>query len=214
MTNFPSKWYDFINHKELKRLRKDLNDTLSLRIEIAVSIILMIISCFLESQIDSLSLCAKVILCVIFCTIVAAFFILPIVFRWYSLHHKSNVFINGKEAKSIFDEEIVYDVLVASEYCNIKKQANNPEHGDELKVFYSIEIKYYVNTSVEKLTSFNSNFNSIFGNEKNKIPLERIDNIVKFVSAIIESEKIELDSDLNFDFDLLKKTINENMQND
>lgn len=213
MTNFPSKWYDFINHKELKRLRKDINGTFSLRIEIAVSIILMIVSCFLESQIASLSLCTKVILCIIFSVIIAAFFILPIVFRWYSLHHKSNVFINGKEAKSIFDEEIVYDVLVASEYCNIKDQINNPKLGNELKNFYGIEIKYYINTSIEKLTSFNSNFHSIFGKEKNKIPIERLENIVKIINSIMSSEQINLDSDLEFQFKLLEDAIVESKKN-
>lgn len=213
MNNFPSKWYDFINHKELKRLRKDINDTFSLRIEIAVSIILMIISCFLETQIDSWSLCSKVIWCIIFCLIVAAFFILPIVFRWYSLHHRSNVFINGKEAKSIFDEEIVYDVLVASEYCNIKKQSTDSSLKNELDIFYSIEIKYYIDTSVEKLTSFNSNFDNIFGNEKHKIPLKRIDNIIKLINAIIDSENIEIDGDLKEDFDSLIDYVKKSMNN-
>lgn len=203
MSNFPSKWYDFINHKELKRLRHDLNNTLSLRIEIAVSIILAIISFFFGKNIVNESLSMQITICSVLCVVVALLFLLPYLLNWISVRRRCNVFISGKDAVSIFDDEIVYDILVASEYYNTIDQIPNTALREELRVFYAIEIKYYLEETIKKLTLFNSNLGKIFGNEKNKIPLERVNNVRRLIDKLFEKNSgIYIDKTLKTSYEM------------
>ena len=211
MSNFPSKWYDFINHKELKKLRTDINNTLSLRIEIAVSIVLAIISFFLGKQLTEAAFGAQIIVCIIMCIVVILLFSFPYICNWISMRKRYNIFINGKEATNIFDDEIVYDILVATEYYNSKSQIPENDLKEELETFYTIEIKYYVSNSVEKLTYFTSNFWCIFGNKKNQITFERVSNVIKLIDKLIKMENLQLDDSLKKRYDIFCGELGKNL---
>lgn len=205
MYNFPGKWFDFTTSKEIKRMRQDINRTLSLKIEIATSIVLTIVAFFFSEHINDLSIAWQIIICSLICVVVLAIFFMPVIIRAISLRKNCNVIINGKTATAIFDDEIVYNVLVAAEYYNNLKQINGDEVGTNLKEFYKIEIEYYISTSIAKLLEFNSMHLSIFGEGKNKISTTRITNIIKLTNSIIESAMIKLDDEMSKDYTAFSK---------
>ena len=124
MNDFPGKWFDFTNHKEIRRLRNDLNDSISLKLQIASSIIVAIISFFLQSTIANTTVCIRMIVCAILCLVVLLIFLLPLIIDKINDLRIHNIIINGKDAVTLFDDVVTYNVLVASEYynCRIKFQ--------------------------------------------------------------------------------------------
>lgn len=206
MSNFPSKWLEFTNHKEIKRLRVDINDTLSLKIQIATSIIITIIGFFLEDYIKKGSLCVKATLCILLSLIVILIFTLPSIIKYFRLRKRCNVIIKGKDAINIFDDEIVYSVLVAYEYYSSRQRIENNDLRQELEKFYDIEIKYYITDAVNKLNSFSASAISIFGDGENKISKERLSNVISMIDTIIEQTGIQVPSTISDDFDIFRQT--------
>lgn len=84
MANFPSKWLDFTTNKEIKRLRKDVNDTLSLKIEISVSIILTIIAFCFSEYIGKMKPICQTLVCISMCLIILVIFFYPCVKKYLS----------------------------------------------------------------------------------------------------------------------------------
>ena len=200
MYNFPGKWFDFTTSKEIKRMRQDVNSTLSLKIEIATSIVLTIVAFFFSEHINTLSISWQIIICTFICAVVLAIFFTPVIIKAISLRKNCNIIINGKNAISIFDDEIVYNVLVAAEYYNCLDRIRTDSVGDNLKNFYKIEIEYYISTSISKLLDFNSNHLSIFGEGENKISQARIKNIIDLMNSIIANTGIKLGDEMNKDY--------------
>lgn len=194
MPNFPSKWFDFTTNKEIKRIRKDINSTLVLKIEISTSIILTIIAFCFSEHIKNLDTIWQVCICCSMCLIVLLIFFTPYILKWISTKRNGNVIIKGKDAVSIFDDEIVYDVLVASEYYNSIELIKKNKIEDDLKAFYNIEIEYYLRKSIDELLKFNTNYSRIFGNKKNQIPLERLKNILNLIKSIQICSGITIDT--------------------
>lgn len=193
MANFPSKWFDFTTSKEIKRIRKDINNTLSLKIEISVSIILTIIAFLLSEHIKKLDVFWQVFICVLMCLIVLSLFFYTYVSKWCSVKRNGNVIVKGKDAVSTFDDEIVYNVLVAAEYYNSMEHINKNKIESDLIAFYNIEIKYYLTKAIDELLLFNTNYTKIFGNKKNQIPLERLQNILNLIRSIMKCSGIVID---------------------
>ncbi len=209
MANFPSKWFDFLNQKELKRLRKDVNNTLWLKIQIATSVIIAICTLIFSDSIKGLDLGWKIGISVGLRFIVILVFCMPWIIKQISLLRINNPLINGKTASTIFDEEIVYNVLVASEFYEIYNNTTscNGKLFNELKEFYEIEVEYYVKTAIEKLNSFASNLVHIVGSAKYQISVQRIKNIIQMIDLIVLDMKITIDDELLDDYNDIKKNI-------
>lgn len=209
MANFPSKWFDFLNQKELKRLRKDVNNTLWLKIQIATSVIIAICTLIFSDSIKGLDLGWQIGISVGLSFIVILVFCMPWIIKQISLLRINNSLINGKTASTIFDEEIVYNVLVASEFYEIYNNtaSSNGKLSNELKEFYEIEVEYYVKTAIEKLNSFASNLVNIVGSAKYQISVQRIKNIIQMIDLIVLDMKITIDDELLDDYNDIKKNI-------
>lgn len=209
MANFPSKWFDFLNQKELKRLRKDVNNTLWLKIQIATSVIIAICTLIFSDSIKGLDLGWQIGISVGLSFIVILVFCMPWIIKQISLLRINNPLINGKTASTIFDEEIVYNVLVASEFYEIYNNtaSSNGKLSNELKEFYEIEVEYYVKTAIEKLNSFASNLVNIVGSAKYQISVQRIKNIIQMIDIIVSDMKITIDEELLDDYNDIKKNI-------
>ncbi len=193
MANFPSKWLDFTTNKEIKRLRKDVNDTLSLKIEISVSIILTIIAFCFSEYIGKMKPICQTLVCISMCLIILVIFFYPCVKKYLSQKKHCNIIIEGRDAVSIFDEEIVYNVLVAAEYHNSKINLNENQIKQDLLNFYDIEIRYYLLLAIEQLLQFNVNKSEIFGDKKNQISTVRVKNILALINSIIKDSQITID---------------------
>jgi hypothetical protein len=207
MSNFPSKWFDFTNSKEIKRMRSDINDTLTLKIEISSSIILTIITLFFSDSIEKLSFIWQLFWCVMLCTIVLSIFFVPFIMKQISIKRHSNLIIKGKDAVAIFDEEIVYNVLVAAEYSNSIRDIPSNDIKKDLEKFYKIEIEYYVTLAIDQIAQFNSNYQKIIGNKKNQISSKRIQNIFNLIDSIIKENNIKLKEDKKNLYEEFKKQI-------
>ena len=209
MANFPSKWFDFLNQKELKRLRKDVNNTLWLKIQIATSVIIAICTLIFSDSIKGLDLEWQIGISIGLSFIVILVFCMPWIIKQISLLRINNSLINGKMASTIFDEEIVYNVLVASEFYEIYNNttSNNGNLSNELKEFYEIEVEYYVKTAIEKLNSFASNLVNIVGSAKYQISVQRIKNIIQMIDIIVSDMKITINDELLDDYNDIKKNI-------
>ncbi len=209
MANFPSKWFDFLNQKELKRLRKDVNNTLWLKIQIATSVIIAICTLIFSDSIKGLDLGWQIGISVGLSFIVILVFCMPWIIKQISLLRINNSLINGKTASTIFDEEIVYNVLVASEFYEIYNNtaSSNGKLSNELKEFYEIEVEYYVKTAIEKLNSFSSNLVNIVGSAKYQISVQRIKNIIQMIDLIVLDMKITIDDELLDDYNDIKNNI-------
>ena len=207
MANFPSKWFDFLNQKELKRLRKDVNNTYWLKIQIATSLIIAICTLVFSGSIKDLCLGWKIGICLALSFIVVLIFTLPWIIKKFSLMKINNKLVDGKTASSVFDEEIVYNVLVASEFYEIYNGVIQGELSNELKNFYKIEIEYYIKTAIEKMISFNSNIVYIAGSGKNQISPQRINNITNMIDTIVSSTCLKFDENLVDDYNDFKRNI-------
>lgn len=205
MANFPSKWFDFLNQKELKRLRRDVNNNFWLKLQIAISVVIAICSIVFSDRIKELCLVAQIILAVGLCLLVTFVFGFPFIAKRISILRYNNNKISPKAASTIFDEEIVYNVLVASEFYEIYITTGGSLSA-ELQEFYSIEIEYYLTTAISKLVSFNSNMVNIIGNEK-ILSSKRIKNITKIIDRLLVLNNITLDNTTMEDYTLFKDNI-------
>ena len=203
MQNFPSKWFEFTNHKELIRLRKDLNNSFALKIEIAASIIVAIVSVFLQKTIDNAETYVKILFCVVLCLFVVLIFLFPFFLKFIKNKKRNNILIKGKDAINLFDDEITYNVLVATEYYSLLESVSvkDSKLKDELINFYNLEIKYYIKESVDILNLFFANFDLIVGEKNNQISKERIINVLNMINTLIENCNITLDYDMQKDLD-------------
>lgn len=206
MHNFPSKWFEFTNHKEIKRLRQDLNNTLSLKIEISASVIVAIISVFLQETITKAETYVKVLFCSILCLIVILIFSFPFIIKCFKNIKRHNIMIKGKDAINLFDDEISYNVLAAVEYNHLIESTAMGDTilNNELKIFYKLEIEYYVTESIKLLNLFKANKNIIIGEGKNQISTKRFTNIVNMICELIERENLSLDKEIETDFNIIK----------
>lgn len=207
MSNFPSKWFDFTNSKEIKRMRNDINDTLSLKIEISASIILTIVAFFFSEHIAEMTAFWQIFCCIIMCIVILLIFFFPVIRKKISIRKNCNLIIKGKDAVAIFDDEIVYNVLVAAEYSNSIKEIPQNNIKNDLVKFYEIEIEYYITTAVDQITEFNSNYQKIIGNKKNQISLIRIQNIFNLIDSIIKENKVKLPKDKKIFYEEFKQQI-------
>lgn len=203
MNDFPGKWFDFTNHKEIRRLRNDLNDSISLKLQIASSIIVAIISFFLQSTIANTTVCIRMIVCAILCLVVLLIFLLPLIIDKINDLRIHNIIINGKDAVTLFDDVVTYNVLVASEYYNCRIKIPKNELNEELGKFYNIEIKYYITESIKILSLFAARSTQIIGNKNNQIPVERIYNILELINILLNDDMVEVDESIVKDFNQL-----------
>lgn len=207
MANFPSEWLDFSNNKEIKRLRSDINDTFSLKFQIALSVITAILSFHLDKYLQCACIWVQISACVGLCAVVVLIFVFPEIVKFFKVRRRCNVIIKGKDAVSIFDDEIVYYVLVACEYFNAKESVPKSNLQDHIVKFYEIEIAYYVSESIKRLHDFSSNITAIFGSGDNKIPFVRVSNIVSMIGILTEQSGIEIQNSLLTNFTTFKNTI-------
>ncbi len=207
MANFPSKWYDFNNHKQLKKIRDDLNNTHSLRIQIAASLIVAIISFVLGDYVKKWDWYFQLLFCLGLSLVIVGVLFYPYVVKTIMNKLQSNIIINGKDAISLFDDEIVYDILVASEYFENRNLIPDSDLSNELKTFYDIEMEYYLKSSIEKLLLFLPNYPEVFGNGKKQISINRFNNITKLIDTLISKGPVILDDDLLSSYKSLCKDV-------
>ncbi len=194
MANFPGSWLNFSEYKEIKRLRMAVTETISLRIQITASLIIAIVSAFASGKIDTWPACRQILLICFVCLLVVAVFFGPIFWNRCKFLVTNNVILNGKKAINIFDDEIVYDLMIATEF---KKLIENEEKDkskikDELKIFYKAEMTYYVKKSMESLGLMAASYTKIFGAGKQQISIERARNINTIINELLkECEPID-----------------------
>lgn len=85
MANFPSEWLDFSNNKEIKRLRNDINDTFSLKFQIALSVITAILSFHLDKYLQCACIWIQISACVGLCAVVVLIFVFPEIVKFYEI---------------------------------------------------------------------------------------------------------------------------------
>ena len=196
MPNIPSKWFDFVNHKELKRLHSDINNNMLFKIQTALSAILTILSVLLSAILQE-NRCAVIWICSSLIVVIVLLFLVPFLIKAISNRIIKNIFIKGQDAVSIFDEEIVYYVMTACEYSQQDSRLYNSLQKD-VDSFFCIEIEYYVNKAMEKLVGFVSNFDNIFGNGKNRISKPRLGNVTSLLDTLIANYKIDNKHDTQY----------------
>lgn len=208
MNIFPGRWLDFTSQKELKRLRKDISNTLSLKLQIALSVGVAIISFLLAEYITNCNMWIQIAFCVGLLVVVVLIFLFPLIIDHFRLRMRCNVLIKGKDAVSIFDDEIVYNVLVACEYYNAIISVPNTELREELISFYKIEIAYYVTKAINQLHTMQTNSGAIFGDSDGKIAYNRARNIVEMIDVLTQNGDIELKDMDKTDLDNIKLFFN------
>lgn len=195
--NFPSKWFDFVNNKEIKRLRKDINNTFWLKMQICISLLIAVLTVIFDKEIYDLAIKWKVTLSISICLIIFLVFSSQYIIKKIKLRIRNNIIIHGKQATTLFDESIVYDVLVAYEFYDIlNKLENKSSISNYLKEFYKIEIKYYLNTAICNLYNLSCSFPLILGEKKNQISPQRVLNLCNLISNLLDEMKIDLDNTL------------------
>lgn len=191
MSNLPSKWMDFVNNKELKRLHADINNTMPLKIQTAISILLAILSVILSTVFKDKEEYVTISICLSLMILVVLIYLVPYIIKKSKDSSTRNVFINGKDAITIFDEEIVYYVMTACEYSRQDKMLYQKLE-NSVGEFFVLEIGYYVNKAVEGLILFESNFDGIFGDGKDKISKDRLKNIIDIVDDLTKKHSLSI----------------------
>lgn len=68
---------------------------------------------------------------------------------------RCNIIIKGRDAASLFNDEIVYNILVACEYYNSMQAFIDNDLKCKIKNFYVLEIKYYITKLLSKISHSN-----------------------------------------------------------
>ena len=182
MTNFPGNWLSFSEYKEIKRLRKAMTETISLRIQITASAIITILSAFLSSKANEWSVCSQMIFISCACLLVIGVIWGPAIVEHCKFFITNNIILNGKKAINIFDDEIVYDIMIATEF----EKLIDTEKNGELKIFYKAEMTYYVKKSMESLILMSASYSRIFGPGEQQVSIERVRNINTIINNLLE----------------------------
>ena len=200
--DYPSKWLDFPNQKEIRRLRRDINNTTLLKLQILASVIVAIVTLFLTNVVKDTPIHLQIILCVALCLLTALIFVAPAIIKKIKSSRMGNVLIKGKDAVGIFDDEITYNVLTACEYCRFLTDKSENELNNHLQVFYRLEIAYYLSSSIEMLSTFGASINSIIGecSLHNRISKERMNNIICLIESLLKRDEVEISEKLKEQF--------------
>lgn len=208
MNHFPSEWFHFTDHKEIRRLRQAVSETTSFKVEITVAVLLAIASAFFDTYLSEWSICVKILVFLIICVSVIYLFNRQAVKQLFS----DSIMLGVKQAVTIFDEEVVYDIMVAAEYCNHLDTLNTKTKEDQLAIhlasFYSLEIKYYIQEAQMKLSRMRAEASIIFGDQHSQISLERVENAIALISVIKEKSGVHFDYPNN-EFDQFVKDISD-----
>ncbi|MCM1261771.1 MAG: hypothetical protein NC313_03545 [Butyrivibrio sp.] len=200
--NFPGSWLNFSEYKEIKQLRMALTETISLRIQITVSIIIAIVTLSFSGEISELDLCYKVLIILGICFLVVVIFLWPLFQKYYKFMKTNNVMLDGKKAINIFDDEIVYDIMIATEF----KKLMVAEKNIGLKTFYQAEMTYYVKKSMENLNMMSSSYIKIFGEGGQQVSVERVRNINTIINELL-SECAEIDETITVNYGTFTQNI-------
>lgn len=208
MNHFPSEWFHFTDHKEIRRLRQAVSETTSFKVEITVAVLLAIASAFFDTYLSEWSICVKILVFLIIGVSVIYLFNRQAVKQLFS----DSIMLGVKQAVTIFDEEVVYDIMVAAEYCNHLDTLNTKTRDDQLAIhlasFYSLEIKYYIQEAQMKLSRMRAEASIIFGDQHSQISLERVENAIALISVIKEKSGVHVDYPNN-EFDQFVKDISD-----
>lgn len=197
MNHFPSEWFHFTDHKEIRRLRQAVSETTSFKVEITVAVLLAIASAFFDTYLSEWSICVKILVFLIICVSVIYLFNRQAVKQLFS----DSIMLGVKQAVTIFDEEVVYGIMVAAEYCNHLDTLNTKTKDDQLVIhlasFYSLEIKYYIQEAQMKLSRMRAEASIIFGDQHSQISLERVENAIALISVIKEKSGVHVEDPNN-----------------
>lgn len=204
--DYPSKWLDFPSQKEIRRLRRDINNTTLLKMQILASVIIAIVTLFLTNVVKDTPIQSQIILCASLCLFAALVFVAPAIIKKYKSMRVANVLIKGKDAVAVFDDDITYNVLTACEYCKLLTEDSEDELNRHLQVFYRLEIAYYLSSSIDMLSKFSASINAIIGKstERNKISQERMNNVISLIDTLLKQDGIEISGDIQKQFEYFK----------
>ncbi len=213
MANFPSKWGEFVEGKEIRRINKSLNTNNAISWQLFCNIVTIILTTILNLYLNSLK--ANQVKWLMFGIIL--FFLLlsalPIIIYKFKRIFRVNIFMKGKDAVKLFDEDIVYNTMMAYEFYeqivalqqnntnqNSTPQGNMTALNGNINDFYKIEVSYYVNKAIDELISFNSNlreivYNPIQGGKNSKmISKDRVLNITDILNNLINLTNIQVNN--------------------
>lgn len=201
MRNFnPSRWQNFSIYKDIRRIKKESNRTFWNKLQLFASVFVVCCTLALEGL-----LCAKVRVIVAFslCGALLALFVAPIIYYAIKDGKFAVKSINKHEIIRLFDEEIIYDILIAYEYY---KEREETGLDDKIKSFYKIEEKYYFEKVVCNM-KFVLAKASVIGSEG--IAMERLLNVREIIRII----KDDLDGELSQEILTISKDILERNYN-
>lgn len=192
MSHFPSSWFHFTDHKEIQRLRQNVTETISFKIEISVAVILAIISAFFENDLACWPLGWRIAITLVICIVVFVLFNRQMIKHWFS----DSIMLGVKQSVTIFDEEVVYDVMVAAEYLNnlneLKNKGTNSTLESHLITFHKSEIVYYIQKAQNELSKMCAESSIIFGEKNTQISLERVTNIISLIDTITKESGLTI----------------------
>lgn len=185
--NFPSEWLAFTTNKEIKRLRQEISDTNKLRVQIAISVVIAVLSFYLEDEVSDWNPVGQWLFVVAVCVSVILTFLLPRFFAYCKLRRINNIVLDGRKATNLFDEEVVYDVMMAVEFFRHAHERGEEYLEKQLREFYLVEMTYYVKKSIESLKSMTAVNARLLGNKENQLSLKRVDNITAIIDNLLQS---------------------------
>lgn len=181
MTNFPGNWLNFSEYKEIKRVREALTETITLKVQITMSAFIAIGSAFFGNVASGWPVCRQVLFVFVACLLIAGVIWEPDIYNCCKGFGAKNDIVNGKKAINIFDDEIVYNIMIATEFEKLMEA----EDKDELKIFYKAEMTYYVKKSMESLNLMTASCPRIFGMGKQQVSIERVRNINAIINELL-----------------------------
>lgn len=207
MANFPSKWYDFVTAKEIKRIRRDMNDKRLQLVQLIMAFLTSVLTPIYSQFVDRLEIWQSVLIWVAFCIYIAIVLFLPYITSAFKSLLVSNILVENKKALTQFDEEVVYSTLVACEFSEFNTSMMDPALASNVDAFNKIEVEYYVKNAVTILASFASRPSGIFGNKADQISKERFKNITNILDVLKNKHSINIDSALSDSYSALKNVV-------
>lgn len=158
--NFPGDWFELSTHKEIKRINKKLDETLSFKLQFVSSLFLAILPLFLSGVFPEWTLKQNLIVLVICIILSLVILILPSLKSFVQFHYRNN---EGEmrtidQIEKDFDEVVILNVMAAVEFYNALSNIPPSDLQEDLKFFYKEEIKYHVNTAKKTLSKDESGF--------------------------------------------------------
>ncbi len=192
MKNFnPVRWQNFAINKEVKRIKKENSRTFWNKVQFMTSIIVVCLSMLLDSNtIENKN--ARIYIAIGMISVLLLVFIAPWLYKLYKTRRIATLNYKDSDLIRLFDEEIIYNVIIAYEFYKEKK---NPEViiDNDLVEFYNIEQSYYYSKAIEDLKKLDNRKEIL----KDFIKEERIQNVLNLLKLLKKDDQMKVSENIN-----------------